>query len=149
MLLLAESVMDTTKTSTLGAFVLMLLSNLFLIIDGIIYGLIGTIYEIFNYVAGSRILTNDAVVKLANKIYLVFGIIALFLVAYALLTSVIDPDKNSKGDTSLGKLLPNIAMAIILTAIVPTIFEYAYKVQNAILCDNVINKLIFGNDSCV
>lgn len=148
-MLILETVLDTAKTNSIGAFILMAISNIFLVIDGLIYGSIGIIYEMFTFVAGSRVLDSDIVAGLAERIYMVFGIIALFLVAYALLTAIIDPDKSSKGDTSVNKIIPNIAMAIILTAIVPTIFEYAYKVQKAVLCENVIPKLIIGRDTGV
>ncbi len=113
---------------------------LFLVIDSMVYAVINYTYSIFTLLAGARVLDANTLTDMANRVYIFIGVVALFLVAYALLTAIIDPDKASKGDNSLGKVIPNVALAIVGIAIVPTVFTYAYRVQKAILCENIIPK---------
>ncbi len=117
-----------------------IIDALFLVIDSMVYAVINYMYSIFTLLAGARVLDANTLTDMANRVYIFIGVVALFLVAYALLTAIIDPDKASKGDNSLGKVIPNVALAIVGIAIVPTIFTYAYRVQKAILCENIIPK---------
>lgn len=117
-----------------------IIDALFLVIDSMVYAVINYTYSIFTLLAGARVLDANTLTDMANRVYIFIGVVALFLVAYALLTAIIDPDKASKGDNSLGKVIPNVALAIVGIAIVPTVFTYAYRVQKAILCENIIPK---------
>lgn len=130
----------------IGHFFHGILCMLFLFLDSLVYALVNLAYQVFLAVSQARIFNDSSFVNLATRVYIVVGVIALFLVAYALLTAIINPDNATKGDTSLGKIIPNIAMAILGIALVPTIFSYAYRVQNAILCNNVIPRLLLQND---
>ena len=87
---------------------------------------------------------------LINRTYIIIGVIALFIVAYALLNSIINPDNASKGDKSLSKIVKNFIFAIIGIAIVPTVFNYFYYFQRVVLCNNLIPKILLaqkGDDS--
>lgn len=121
-------------------FVLGIFSAIFMAIDSMVYAVVNYTYTMFTYIAGARILDSNTLVDMANRVYIVIGVIALFLVAYALLTAIINPDNASKGENSLGKIIPNIAKAIVGIALVPTIFNYAYKIQKEVLCNNIIPR---------
>ena len=133
-------------SGNIADFLVSILSGISLFIDSIVYQLLGYAYNLFNVIASARVLSQDTLATLANRVYIIIGVIALFLVAYALLTAIIDPDKASKGDTSLGKIVPNIAIAIVAIALVPTVFSYAYRIQKIILCDNLIAKWILDTN---
>lgn len=139
-----KSVLESL-TGSIADFIVAIFSFIFLLIDSVVYAIVGWAYDMFTVIAGARVLDESALRDLADRIYIVIGVIALFIVAYALLQAIIDPDKASKGDTSLGKIIPNIAIAIVGIAIVPTIFNYAYDVQRMILCNNIIPKLLLDN----
>lgn len=139
-----KSVLESL-TGSIADFIVAIFSFIFLLIDSIVYAIVGWAYDMFTVIAGARVLDESALRDLADRVYIVVGVVALFIVAYALLQAIIDPDKASKGDTSLGKIIPNIAIAIVGIAIVPTIFNYAYDVQRMILCNNVIPKLLLDN----
>ena len=65
----------------------------------------------------------------------------MFLVAYALISAIINPDNATKGkNSSFSGIVKNIIFAIIGIAIVPTIFDYAYEFQERVLCKNVISN---------
>ena len=80
-------------------------------------------------------------VNLANRIYILIGVVSLFLVAYTLLNAIINPENATKDkNKSFTGIVKNIILAIIGIAIVPAIFDYAYEFQSRVLCNNVIQK---------
>ncbi len=126
---------------------LTLVETLFLMLNGLIYDFISFLYQIFLAIAGARIITNEQIQKVADNIYVLVGVVALFLVAYALIQLIINPDDSkSGGNYSMKKVIPNILKTILLLAFVPTIFNFAYGLQGVILADNVIPKLILGEE---
>lgn len=113
---------------------------------GLIYGLVSYVYEVFLCLAQKNIFDQDIYHNIADKIYVILGVVMLFVIAYNLLTLVIDPDKNSKGQ-SIEKLLKNLVTSVILVIICPSLFNFAFRLQNSILLTNggVINNL-FADD---
>lgn len=118
-----------------------ILRTIFLAFDSIIYALISYLYKIFTFLSQVRLFENDRMKDLANRMYIIVGVISLFLVAYALISAIINPDNATKGkNSSFSGIIKNIIFAIIGIALVPTIFSYAYEFQKRVLCDNVIAK---------
>lgn len=128
------------------------ISNFFigilLFLDGIIYSLISWVYQIILVICQIDILDNSYEIDaLVNRIYVIIGVIVLFLVAYSLLKSMVNPDdalKNKKGPVNIIK---DIIISIVLIALVPTIFSFATRFQTAILTENTIGKVILGTSS--
>ena len=126
--------------------VLELLIMLVIWINALIYDLAAFLFEIFYTVAEARIFTSADYTRIANSVYLVIGVVALFIISYALLRAIIDPDAASKGNYSAGKIIPNIIISVGLIAFVPVIFNNAYKAQSAVISSGVIPNIIFGGD---
>ena len=129
----------------IGEFFHRVLIWLFLFIDTFVYWLINISYQTFLAISQIRIFSDEDIYDLSQRIYILIGVFALFFVAYALLMAIVNPDNSKKDDKSLGKIVPNIAVAIIGIAIVPAVFNIMYDVQHAVLCGNVIPKLVLGN----
>lgn len=118
-----------------------ILRTIFLAFDSIIYALISYLYKIFTFLSQVRLFENDRMKDLSNRMYIIVGVISLFLVAYALISAIINPDNATKGkNSSFSGIIKNIIFAIIGIALVPTIFSYAYEFQKRVLCGNVIAK---------
>ncbi len=118
-----------------------ILRTIFLALDSIIYSLISYLYRIFTFLSQIRLFENPRMQDLADRVYIIVGVVALFLVAYALISAIINPDNATKGkNSSFSGIVKNLIFAIIGIAIVPSVFDYAYEFQNRILCSNVINK---------
>ena len=116
-------------------------------LNAIIYKLLSFAYQVFFAIASARVLRESTYIEMANKIYLVIGVISLFLVAYGLLQAIINPDNAGKGDTAVNNLVGKVVMAIALIAFVPTIFNYGYKLQEVVIKNNVIgNVILHGSD---
>ena len=119
--------------------------SILLFMDSIIYSLISWVYQIILVLCQIDILGNtNAIDELINRLYIIIGVIVLFLVAYSLLKSMINPDdtlKNKKGPVAI---IRDVLISIVLIALVPTIFQFAVGFQNALLTQNTLGRVILG-----
>lgn len=115
-------------------------------INAMIYNIATFLFDIFISIISATIFNTEDFEKIANSIYLVIGVVALFIVSYALLRAIVDPDGASKSNYAVKKIVPNILIAVILIAFVPFIFSNAYKLQGAVVRSNIIPNVIFGRN---
>ena len=115
-------------------------------INAMIYNFASFLFDIFITIIEARVFTADDYQQIANSVYLVIGVVALFIVAYALLRAIIDPDQAAKSNYSPKKIIPNVLISIGLIALVPTLFNIAFDLQNAVFKTNIIPNVIFGRD---
>ncbi len=133
--------------SFIGTWLNNMFHKILLLIDGCIYWAVSQVYQIFIKLADARIFQDAFFSNFAKRIYAIIGVVMLFYLAYALLTSLVDPDKATSGDKSLTKLAQNIVISLVMLGFLPTIFDYAYKIQGIIFKENVIGAIIFGTGS--
>lgn len=123
---------------------------LLLTIDAIVYSFINWVYQVILLLAQGDIFRNSTVVdQLVNRIYIIIGVIVLFLVAYSLLKSMVNPDEGLKGKDSPVKIIQNVLISIVLIAIVPTVFDFAMEFQNSFLLNNTLGKIILGTGTVI
>ena len=115
-----------------------------LFVDSGIYWLASECYQLFVKLAQTRIFEDNFFSDFAKRIYAILGVFMLFYLAYALLMAIVDPDKLSKGDKSAGKIAANLVISLVLLGFLPSIFNYAYRLQNYILSSNLIGTLVLG-----
>jgi hypothetical protein len=123
--------------------------GIILTLDSWIYSLISSAYKIFMAIASARILSSDAYTAIANKVYIIIGVGMLFVLAYAIMKAIIDPDQMSKGDMAGGKILKSIAIAVIGLIVTPLIFDLAYMAQGKMLEDDILGKIFFRTEDSV
>lgn len=115
-------------------------------INAMIYNVATFLFDIFVSIISATIFNTEDYEKIANSVYLVIGVVALFIVSYALLRAIIDPDGTGKSNYAIKKIVPNILIAVVLIAFVPFIFDNAFKLQGAVVKSNVIPNVIFGRN---
>ena len=113
-------------------------------LDSIIFSFIGWVYQLFLILSRATIIDDSVATQLVRRIYSIIGVVALFMLTYGMLRKMVNPDAKDK--ESLGKTVINIVKAIILLAIVPSLFTYAFRIQTAVLNKNTIGKIILGAD---
>lgn len=117
-----------------------------LTLNAIIYSFISYIYNIFLILAGGgRIFDDTQIGDMISRIYVIIGVIVLFLVAYSLLKSMVNPDEAFKGKKSPVNIIKDVLISIVLISIVPYIFDFAFEFQNSLLINNTIGKIIAGS----
>ena len=106
-----------------------------------IYQIVGYTYQIFLHIADTNLFNYSDYQQLIDKIYIVLGVVLLFIMAYNVLTYIVDPDKN-KGGKDVENLIKKVVSSLILILVMPTIFAFAMQVQTSVLRTNggVINN---------
>ena len=124
--------------------------SVLLLLDGVIYDFVCYVYEIFYELADINIFSNDAYNEITNeitqKIYVILGLVMLFVLAYSLLKAVINPDDYAKGEQSITKLIPNVLISLAIIVLLPTVFEFAMNFQHAVLTNNTIYNLFLDEN---
>lgn len=113
-------------------------------IDTVIYKLIDYVYDIFNALAKTNIFDAQDYKTIVSRIYVILGMIMLFSLAYSLLKAVINPDEFAKGENSFPKLIKNVVVSLAIIAVLPSAFTLAFNIQNTVLNQDTIPKLILG-----
>ena len=150
LLLKTQSFLQALSSISLGGILKAILGYIFLAIDSVVYFFVSQGFKMYIALVQFKLFDDKVFDDLINRTYIIIGVIALFIVAYALLNSIINPDNASKGDKSLSKIVKNFIFAIIGIAIVPTVFNYFYYFQRVVLCNNLIPKILLaqkGDDS--
>ena len=116
-------------------------------IDSIIYWLVAQFFRFVIDIASADFVMTDLLNTIIDRAYVVAGVFALFIMSYALIKGLFDPDGVFKGKNSLGQIIKNLLIAIALVALMPTIFTYLFRFQAIIINNNVIGNIVLGNDS--
>ena len=119
----------------------------------IIIGLVGSVfkpvnsaYRIFLVLAKATIFNNEDFNIITKNMYEILSIVMLFALAYGILVKIVDPE-NSKSGVDGKKILQKLVMAIVLLALVPSIFSFMFGLQEAVLKSNVLNSLFTGTSN--
>lgn len=116
--------------------------GIILTLDSLIYGLISSSFKVFMAIAGARLLSSEAYFDIANKIYVIVGVLMLFVLSYAILKAIVDPEQTTKGEFG-PKMIKNVVIAVVGLAIAPVLFNFMYQAQGLILEQDVLGKLFF------
>ncbi len=121
-----------------------LFQKILLFLDSVVYWAVSMCYQLFVKLATFRLFEDSFFSEFASRIYSILGVFMLFYLAYALLNALIDPEKIT-GDKGVSKIASNLVISLILLGLVPTIFDYAYRLQNYVLSSNIIGAIILGS----
>ena len=119
------------------------LRGLFGTLCEVIYPMIAKLYEIFIEL-GTLAHVEDLEV-IYNKISLIIGIFMVFRLTFWLIESLVNPDNLKDKENNPGKIIQKVLISVVLLAITPTIFDYAFKLQSTILESGMIEKIISTN----
>lgn len=116
-----------------------------LFLDGIVYWLIDMLYTLLMSIANTQLFSASTYAEFATRIYAILGIVMLFIVAFQLLTMIVDPEKITSGDMPASKIALNIVLTIVILTLLPTGFKYLYRFQQVVVSENIIGKILIGD----
>lgn len=122
-----------------------MIRTFFFSIDSIIYNAIEKVYDLFEVIATTTIMSQDTIASLGDRIYDLLAIFMIFKVTLSLITYVVSPNSFNDSKTGIGALTRNVVLVLALLVLVPYAFNLAFKAQKVVLADNIIPKLIFGD----
>ncbi len=104
---------------------------------------VNIVYRIFLQLAETNIFNESAYKSLTTNIYRIIAVVMLFVLAYAILLKIVDPDGSSKGIDGK-QVLIKFVTAIVLIILCPSIFSFAYGLQSTVLRSGVIGGIFTG-----
>lgn len=133
------------------------------LLDRGVYALLEAVYRLFFKISTFELITGATVARFFGRIQLIFGIFIMFQLAMTILKGIVSPDTFTNEKTGAGSLIIKVITALlILTMLVPINFPNAkneyekqisnngilfgtlYSLQNRVLANNLIGKVIFG-----
>lgn len=110
----------------------------------LIYPLIAKFFQLFMTIARLDFLASDDIQPIYQRITMILSIVMVFYVTFEVVKYVIDPDQVTDKEKGAGKIAYRMIAVIVLIAFVPNIFSWAYKLQNVILENQIISKIVLG-----
>lgn len=121
------------------------INSLLISIVGLVYELVAVAFELFIYLANVTSIDQGVYSNLVKNFYLLLGVLMLFIIAFSMLKAMVSPDDN-KGTENTSKIITNFVTSVIIVILLPTIFNFAFSFQHAIINANTIGK-IFGSNA--
>ncbi len=113
--------------------------------DGI-YRLIYFTFYIFEKLGTANILKDGQVEEMFGRIGLILGIFMIFRITFSFIQYIVDPDAMTDKNKGMGNIVKKVVIAIVLLGSTSAMFKLAYKVQDLIIENHIISRIIFNND---
>lgn len=112
-----------------------------------IYPLIAYTYKLYCEIGVLRIIKNDKINPIYQRITLILGLVMLFVVTFQLIQYIMEPDNFNDKEKGFGKVMVRMVTSVALIAFVPNLFDFAFEIQNDIMTNDIIPKIILGDDN--
>lgn len=117
-------------------------------LDSVLIELLQKLYIVYFQLAKLKIFDVNTFSNLINNIYLIVGVVALFMLAFILLQSMIDPN-GDKGTKQILELIKRFVILSTITCLVPTFFNFLGDVQNSLLENSVIPRVMLSDANSI
>ncbi len=120
--------------------------SLLIWIDSIGFAFVDNVYALMiQCMSGfSEETVSNLIDGVINNAYVIVGIFALFRLALSLVNSIISPDKLTEEKKGFGNILIKVVITMVLFIVVPIIFQKSRDLQQMIVNNNYISKLLAG-----
>ena len=124
-----------------------ILRNIWASLCQLIYKLVAFLYELFMNVAKVKLLTQDDIKPIYQRITLILAIVMVFYVSFEVVKYIISPDTITDKEKGASGVVKRMIIVVVLIAMVPTMFEKAYDVQNLIFENQLFSKILLGKQN--
>ncbi len=133
------------------------------LIDRPAYFILGLVYEIFFNVASAELFSNSTVRNFYYRMQLIIGVFMIFKLAVTILQGIMSPERITDQKAGIGNIISRVIIALtMLVVLVPInipnasneyevelnnnglLFGTLYSLQNRILANNTLGRLILG-----
>ena len=119
--------------------------HLLAIIDVFVYGLASSMFRVIYDLATTSFFTVEQISDIANRIYIVVGVLMLFKLVVSAIQYMINPDTFDDKEKGLVGILKKTAISIALIVLVPSIFKFMIELQGPIV--KTIPSIILGSNA--
>lgn len=119
--------------------------GLFAAIDKVVVWLIENLYNLIFQISSVQIFDNVSLAAFANRITVILSIFMIFKLSLSFLNYIVNPDAMTDKSKGFSKLIQNIAVALVLLVSYQFLFDKAMELQQKIVDNNTVPKLILGS----
>lgn len=120
--------------------------SLFYMLNELIYKTITDLYTLFEYLCNARLLDSETLQKLATKVGLILGMIMLFNVIFNFIRILLEPDKMNDKEMGAIAIVKKCLLVIVMLGVSSFFFDTLYRIQQYVIHEKVIYKLILPGD---
>lgn len=135
---------------------------IFAIIDQVVYGLLSIMYQIFFTISGLDIFTSDVLRTIYTRVQIILGVFMVFKLAVTILQGLVNPDVVLDKKRGMGTIVSRIIVSLLMLSLMAPLnisatnewekqvnnhgilFGTLFSLQNRILSNNTIGRLIIG-----
>lgn len=139
------NILDNAALKSIGTFIKDALRSVAAALDSLIYQVVAFLYKLFFFVSSTEIFQNDAVKNVSKNFQLLVAVVVMFSLSISLVNYIVNPDNMKSGKVPANKLVTKIITSLILLLTINIVFATAYRLQNAIIENNFVGKLILGD----
>lgn len=122
-----------------------IIRGLFAAIDKVVVWLIENLYNLIFQISSVQIFDNASLAAFANRITVILSIFMIFKLSLSFLNYIVNPDAMTDKSKGFSKLIQNIAVALVLLVSYQFLFDKAMELQQKIVDNNTVPKLILGS----
>lgn len=119
--------------------------HLMALIDGMVYSIASALFEIIYEIATTDFFRPEQITNVANRIYVVVGVLMLFKLVIAAVQYMVNPDVFDDKDKGMSGLLQKIVVSLGLIVVVPAIFNFLISIQKPII--TTLPSVILGSNA--
>lgn len=138
------NILDNAALKSIGTFIKDALRSVAAALDSLIYQVVSFLYKLFFFVSSTEIFQNDAVKNVSKNFQLLVAVVVMFSLSISLVNYIVNPDNMKSGKVPASKLVTKVITSLILLLTINIVFATAYRLQNAIIENNFVGKLILG-----
>lgn len=139
------NILDNAALKSIGTFIKDALRSVAAALDSLIYQVVSFLYKLFFFVSSTEIFQNDAVKNVSKNFQLLVAVVVMFSLSISLVNYIVNPDNMKSGKVSASKLVTKVITSLVLLLTINIVFATAYRLQNAIIENNFVGKLILGD----
>lgn len=139
------NILDNAALKSIGTFIKDALRSVAAALDSLIYQVVSLLYKLFFFVSSTEIFQNDAVKNVSKNFQLLVAVVVMFSLSISLVNYIVNPDNMKSGKVPASKLVTKVITSLILLLTINIVFATAYRLQNAIIENNFVGKLILGD----
>lgn len=132
---------DISDVGILGA-ITNAFRSLFYTIDSIVYELIVNLYNLFEILCNSRILDDEVLEQLTQRVGVLLGVIMFFMVTFSAIKMLIEPDTLTDKNKGAVNIVKKVLIVIVMLGSSSFVFSGLYSIQTQVIQSGIITKVL-------
>lgn len=110
--------------------------------DKLLIGFLSSFYKYFEIIINGELLSDSIVKGMMDRVYLLVGVFVVFRLGMLLFNYMLNPSEVMDEKVGVNSLIKRVIVGLILIIFMPNIFGFAFKLQEAVLKDQIIERII-------